>query len=232
MLRRALFIAAMAATPALGDVHVTGAQYAAPTDRYAHGILGDAIEFGTLVMETAAGMREVQLPVTHVFEDVAPRLVDIDLDGINEVMVVESGLSVGARVAIYDGAGAVKAATPYIGQPNRWYAPIGAADLDGDGHVEVAYIDRPHLAKTLRIWRYADGAFVEIAALAGVTNHRIGEPDIAGGMRDCGDGPEMIVATANWDQLLAVQFDGAFTTVARGNDTTRPAFAKALACGQ
>jgi hypothetical protein len=45
------------------------------------------------------------------------------------------------------------AATPHIGSANRWLAPIGAADLDGDGRVEIAYVDRPHLARTLRIWR-------------------------------------------------------------------------------
>ena len=37
-------------------------------------------------------------------------------------------------------------------------APLGAADLDGDGKIELAYIDRPHLAKILRIWRFDDGA--------------------------------------------------------------------------
>jgi len=59
---------------------------------------------------------------------------------------------------------------------------VGAADLDGDGFVEVAFIDRPHLAKVLRVWRYVDGDFAEVAVMDGVTNHRIGEPDIAGGI--------------------------------------------------
>ena len=210
--------------------NVLAARYTEETTRYAHAILGDAIEYGTLVMETAAGDVTVVLPQTHVFEDVAPRLVDIDSDGVSEVLVVESSITEGARVAIYDGTGAVKAATPHIGRSNRWYAPIGAADLDGDGYVEVAYIDRPHLAKTLRVWRYQDGDFAELAAAGGVTNHRIGEPDIAGGIRDCGAGPEMVLASADWSQLLAVQFDGAFDETVLGADTSRPAFAAAMAC--
>jgi hypothetical protein len=210
---------------------VTAARFAEPTDRYTHGILGDAIEFGALVMTTDAGEVTVRLAPTHVFEDVAPRLIDIDLDGIREVMVVETLMTAGARISIYDGAGDLVAATPPIGQSNRWYAPVGAADLDGDGTVEVAFIDRPHLAKTLRVWRYVDGQFFEIAAMVGVTNHKIGEADIAGGIRDCGDGPEMIMATADWSQLVSVRLDGVLVTTDVGRHIGRESFAVAMNCG-
>jgi hypothetical protein len=134
----------VAATP---PDHVVSARYLEPTDRYAHGILGDAIEWGTLEMTVdkclgceGSDVRtvKVRLPVSSVFEDVAPRIVDIDGDGTNEVMVVETRRDVGARLAIYEGGGTVMAATPYIGRTHRWLAPIGAADLDGDGNVEVA----------------------------------------------------------------------------------------------
>ena len=75
------------------------------------------------------------------------------------------------------------AATPNIGQRNRWLAPVAAADLDGDGATEIAYVDRPHLARRLRIWRFEGGSLTEIAALPGLTNHRIGEAFITGGLR-------------------------------------------------
>ena len=210
---------------------VTAARYAEPTDRYTHGILGDAIEFSALIMTVDGAEVLLRLPQTHVFEDVAPRLVDIDLDGASEVMVVETKITEGARIAIYDGAGQVVAATPYIGRTNRWYAPVGAADLDGDGFVEVAFVDRPHLAKTLRVWRYVDGDFAEVAAMAGLTNHRIGEPDIAGGIRTCAGAPEMIVATANWDRLIAVRLDDDLQAADIGPHTGRDSFAVAMRCG-
>lgn len=209
---------------------VSAARYTEPTTRYAHGVLGDAIEYGALEMDTADGIVTVRLPDSRVFEDTVPRLIDIDGDGAREVLVVESALDAGARVAVFGANGALVAATPFIGQRNRWYAPVGAADLDGDGFVEVAYVDRPHLAKILRVWRYRDGDFSEVAQLPAVTNHRIGEADIAGGIRDCGEGPEMIVADAQWQAVLAIRFDGQFSVANLGPHQGRPSFATAMAC--
>lgn len=230
MLGRLTTAACLAALAGAANADVTAARYAEPTTRYAHGILGDAIEFGALVMTVDGAEVTLRLPETHVFEDVAPRLIDIDLDGTHEVMVVETKMTEGARISIYNGAGELVAATPHIGRSNRWYSPVGAADIDGDGLVEVAFIDRPHLAKTLRVWRYDNGDFTEVAAAADMTNHRIGEADIAGGIRDCGDGPEMIVATGNWTRLLAVRFDGELTATDIGPHAGRDSFAAAMGC--
>ena len=83
----------------------------------------------------------------------------------------------GARLAIY-GVGGRITANDWIGRRIRWLAPIGAADFDGNGTIEIAYVDRPHLAKTLRVWRYRTGTLTQIATRPGVTNHRIGEVDI------------------------------------------------------
>ena len=210
---------------------VVGATYADPTDRYPHAVLGDAIEWGTLELTLADGqVARITLPQDHVFEDVAPRLVDLDRDGDNEVLVVEADLAAGAALAVYDERGKVTE-TPHIGTRFRWLAPLGAADLGGDGVVEIAYIDRPHLAKTLRLWSYEDRRLTQVGSRAGLTNHRIGEPDIAGGIRECGAGPEMILATANWSELVALTWDGTgFERRVLGTDTTRPAFAAAMAC--
>ena len=123
------------------------------------------------------------------------------------------------------------AATPYIGQRFRWLAPVGIADLDGDGRVEVAYVDRPHLAKILRVWRWEGGALREVAAASGVTNHRIGEPTISGGIRDCGEGPEMIVASADWSRVMAVTLHGgALSARDLGPGGGAAGLARAMAC--
>ncbi len=233
--RRALLLLCSLLVPVAGfaaDGGIISARYVEPTTRYAHGVLGDAIEHGALELELEGGAarRTIRLPKERVFEDTEPRVVDANGDGRAEVIVVESNQNQGVRLAIYNATGLV-AATPYIGQRNRWLAPIAIADMDGDGAVELAYIDRPHLAKTLRIWRFEEGALTEMAALKGLANHRIGERDIGGGLRDCGAGPEMIVASADWRHLMAVTFDGTSLTAREiGAHKNRTSFAKALAC--
>lgn len=210
---------------------IIDAQYGAPTSRYAHGVLGDAIEWGALEMRGGDGtLYRINLPESRVFEDVAPRLFDVDGDGDREVIVVEADATRGARLAIYDSEGLV-AANDYIGTRFRWLAPIGvgAADLDGDGQIELAFVDRPHLAKTLRVYRFSEGELTLIGSLPGVTNHRIGEPDIAGGIRDCGKGPEMVVASADWRRVLSVTFDGTgFDIEDIGPHSSRLDFAEAM----
>ncbi len=229
-----MFLAAAAllalVAPATAET-ITAARYEDPTTRYAHGVLGDAVEHGTLALRTDAGRTvRIVLPEVRVFEDTEPRLADLDGDGAPEVVVAESDNRLGARLAVYGTEGLV-AAGPFIGTAFRWLAIAGAADLDGDGAVEIAYVDRPHLAKTLRVFRYRDGTLTEIAALPGVTNHRIGERDIAGGIRDCGAGPEIIVADAAWRRVLAVRLaDGALTDRPLFDHDGRESFARAMAC--
>ncbi|MEO0937254.1 MAG: VCBS repeat-containing protein [Pseudomonadota bacterium] len=180
------------------------ARFEAPTDRYGHAIMGDLPEWGRLCLGPAGAEVCTTLPQTRVFEDIAPRLADVDSDGVPEAVVVEASFSAGAALVVYRyGPELERIATPPIGTRNRWLAPAAIADLDGDGTVEIAYIDRPHLAKTLRIWRYTGSALEPVASAPGLTNHRIGDPFIEGGLRDCGAGPEIITADARWRNVMA-----------------------------
>lgn len=201
--------AALWAGAGLADPFVIAeARYDAPTERYPHGALGDPLEWGALVLRAENG-REIRLtlPDSRVFEDVAPRLADVDLDGEPEAITVESDAQFGARLAIYDDEG-LFAATPFIGTRFRWLAPVAAADLDGDGTVELAYVDRPHLAKVLRVWRFVDGELKPVAEAPGLTNHRYGLDVIEGGVRDCGNGLELLTADAAWRRIVATRLEG------------------------
>ncbi|NSY38391.1 VCBS repeat-containing protein [Leisingera sp. ANG59] len=198
---------------------IVSARYGEPTSRYGHAVLGDDLEYGALELTVensgADGLSAkavyqtseilIRLPRDHVFEDIAPRLADVDGDGNPEVLVVETDVAAGAQLAIYDARGEKIAETPHIGISHRWLAPIGAADLDGDGYAEIAYVDRPHLAKTLRIWRFRDGALHEVASKPGLTNHRIGEDFITSGIRDCGEGPELVLVSGGWQRIMAAR---------------------------
>ncbi|WP_341860722.1 VCBS repeat-containing protein [Gymnodinialimonas sp. 57CJ19] len=224
------------------------AWYDGPTTRYTHGVLGDTIEATRLhayatTAQTPCGDQSISLPPDLVFEDTTPRLADMDGDGTPEIIVVQSHQRLGAQLAVYrfsdDGVGLdLLSATPFIGRPNRWLSPIGIADLDGDGRTEIAYIDRPHLARTLRVWRYlpdhasAAGLLQEVASLPGLTNHRIGQDFISGGIRTCNGAPEMITANADWTLLIATRLSsGALTSRAIG-PFSPSAMTAALSCSQ
>ncbi|MFW2543637.1 FG-GAP repeat domain-containing protein [Primorskyibacter sp. 2E107] len=182
------------------------------TDEYGHGILGALRDAKVLTVHLRLPgdaritcPKGVQLPEGQVFEDIAPRLADLNGDGLPEIIAVRSTVRGGASLVVFDRMGRELAATPPIGRRNRWLAPVGVADLDGDGLVELAYVDRPHLARILRVWRFEKGSLREVAALEGYSNHQIGWDVIAGGLRECGTGPEMIVADAEWTNVRAVR---------------------------
>jgi len=238
----ALFASAVSAQDqARPGFPILHAEYGDPTTRYDHGVLGDAAEWGSLILEIDTcpecdvikrGTVRITLPDTRVFEDIAPRVIDLGLQQGKAVVVVESDLDQGARLAVYGPAGLI-AATPFIGLRNRWLSPVGAADLDGDGAIEIAYIDRPHLAKRLRVWRFEDGTLRHVADLDGLTNHRIGWDYIPGGIRDCGEGPEMITASADWSRVMATRLkSGALVKRALGQYKNPESLKTAMECRQ
>lgn len=188
------------------------AEFTEPTRRYDHGVLGDDVEWGAMhvTFDACAGcehktimQRTIRLPETRVFEDLKPRIIH-DEFGLTALMVVESDINLGARLSIYTESGLYHA-TPFIGQSHRWLAPVGSTDLDGDGIPEIAYVEKPHLSKELKIWKFEEAGLSFVTSLRGLTNHRIGEDFISGGIRDCGSGPEIITADANWRWVMATR---------------------------
>ncbi|MEM7044907.1 MAG: VCBS repeat-containing protein, partial [Pseudomonadota bacterium] len=148
----------------------------------------------------------------RVFEDTAPRLADMNGDGVNEVIAVACHQSFGARREHYGYTGLgqdfqLLSHTPYIGTAFRWLAPVGVADFDDDGRLDIAYVETPHLGKTLKIVTPEGEELVEIASASGFSNHRIGERFISGGIRDCGDGPEIVLVDGAWRRVVAVRME-------------------------
>ncbi|PHP67111.1 hypothetical protein CSC94_11225 [Zhengella mangrovi] len=159
-----------------GDIR--RAWYADPTDRYGHGVLGDRIEGGSLAVIDADGNPHLfRLPRTHVFEDITPRIADLDGDGRNEVVTIRSGLASGAAIALYglrDGQLVQLAETPAIGRPNRWLNI--AAILPGEGRDRIVYAVRtPHIAGTLFSVAWdGRGLAMKTEIATDVSNHVIG----------------------------------------------------------
>lgn len=230
-------VALMALLPGISTAQtISVARYSDPTTRYDHGVLGDAVEWGTLELSLSDGTtRRFILPDTLVFEDTAPRLVDLDADGSPEVIVVESSLTLGARLVVYGPTGRL-AMTDHIGRKNRWLAPVGAADFTGDGRSEIAMVVTPHLAGKLVLLAYNGSSLSEIASTDGLTNHRIGDPDIAGGIRICDASVQIILAQMPWPRsgltpMVAVTYSkGNFQVKPFAQPFTPQNIAKAIAC--
>jgi len=229
----ALLVAPIVAQAADG-LEVVEAQYGPDVDVYPHRIMGRIQEKQALSVVDQNGRTHRIVLVSNVFEDMAPRVADMDGDGLNDVVVIETDVNLGASLVIYSlGAdGLFKlSATPHIGRAFRWLAPAGIGDFDGDGQNDVAYVETPHLGKVLRFWTVRDGALVEIAAARGLTNHRIGDEFIAGGVRDCDDAVEVVTASADWGHVIATGLvDGGmeFKTVSTYKGPR--SFTDALAC--
>jgi hypothetical protein len=161
-----------------GKRNIRAAWLAGPTRRYDHGVLGDAIEAGKLVVDDTQGKRHtLTLPNNAVFEDRFARLADLDGDGSDEIIVVKSYLNKGAALAVLiltPKGLEIVAETPPIGRAHRWLNPAGIADYDGDKRDEVAIVVTPHIGGRLEFWDYRDGRLRRQTHLNGYSNHAIG----------------------------------------------------------
>ena len=163
---------------ATGSRDIVRAWLAEPTARYDHGILGDKTEAGSLAIETRDGKHQiVRLKDDAVFEDLEPRLADLDGDGHDSIVVVKSYLKRGSSLAViaarrgkYD----IVAETPPLGQAHLWLDPVGIADFTGGGKTDIALVRQPHAVGALELWSWNDGALHKVAELPDIANHIAG----------------------------------------------------------
>lgn len=215
--------AALAVFGGAAQAEIVSATYVEPTGVYGHGAIPGG-EYAAMSVALSDGTTRRVAFKKSVFEDTAPRVVDLTGDGAPEIVTVVSGFAVGAWVQVWTltEAGRLEPlrATAPIGQRHRWLAIAGIADFDGDGVSEIAYVDRPHLVKELVIVSMAEGPgmLTERARMPGLTNHRFGEAEIEGGVRSCtGAAPVIVTANADWSQVMETRWRGdRFETVNAG----------------
>ena len=143
------------------------------SERYIHGVLGDAVEATRVVLlerHSLEVMRELVVDAPQVVEDIAPRRVALGpRDGL---LTVRSGPQ-GAQLVLVDADPVssallrVAASGPSLGQARRWLSPIT------DGRRLLA-VHTPHVGGVLHSYRRDGSRLVPHEVLAGVGNHRIG----------------------------------------------------------
>jgi hypothetical protein len=177
-----------ASLAAAGDRDIAWAWFAAPTARYPHSSMGSIVHAGSLEVIAKSGRSyRVQLPTQRVFEDLQPRLADLDGDGRDEIIVIEADAERGAALVAYGlpAAGSPesqrleeRARSVHVGLPFRWLNPVGFADFDGDGRPDLASVTTPHIGGVLTLYRYAPPHIEAFAKVTDVSNHQMGDPNL------------------------------------------------------
>jgi hypothetical protein len=206
---------------ASGAHDVAWAWLGSPTRRYDHDALGSTVHAGSLhalVRRPGGALLEVsiQLPPSRVIEDRVPRVADLDGNGFDEIIVVESDLQRGSSIAVYgvqaDGAHTPpalveRARSPFLGTSHRWLNPVGAADFDEDGYAEIAAVVTPHIGGVLTLYRYRPPELQPIATMPGLANHRFGtvEQQLSAIVETKGHWPTVLVPAMGLRELRALR---------------------------
>ena len=185
------------------------------TGIYSHGILGDPVEASAIRVLTDKGQNlKYSLDQRSVFEDLRVRLIDLNGDRKEELVVVRSYLDEGSALSVFRlGPREIKllAETPPIGLPYRWLNPAGAADFDGDGKTEIAIVETPHIGGTLRIFQLGPVGLRQELEAPGFSNHRMGSRllDMSAVVDWNGDGiPDLALPDSSRRRMTVVGFAG------------------------
>lgn len=201
---------------AAGTQDIAWAWLGSPTLRYPHKALGSAIHAGTLHVLLAGDAKPKELvytlPLHKVFEDLTVRLVDLDADGRDEIIVIESDAARGAATVVLGvrGTSMVELArSPYAGSTFLWLNPVGVADFDADGKLDIASVITPHIGGVLTLYHYKPPKLEPFARAMDISNHRMGDPeqDLAVIVQLPGLRPTIIVPDMGLKALHALRWE-------------------------
>lgn len=193
-----------------------------PTDRYRHGVLGDALEAAAITLiqvdPDLKVLNQIEIPEPRVVEGIMPIWADLNGDGRREIIVTLSDAGGGAQLVVFNEAGEQVAASEPIGQGNRWRNQTAVAPFGPGGEIELADVRTPHLSGTVEFFRWEGDELVRTAALPGYTTHVIGSRNLDLGIAAdvTGNGQvEVLLPTLARTEIAAIQRDEAAENGAR-----------------
>ena len=207
----------------VGGADGTLAMLSSPTERYDHGVLGDAVEADSMTL-FRPGPKNLETGTINpasggVFEQIAPLWFEVlGLDG-NLLAVTESTPELATRVSVYSPDGSLVAAGPFIGEPYKWRHLISAGPFGPNGEIELVDTLTPHIGGNIEFYRpnFDNGSLDIVATQTGYTSHRIytRNMDTARAGDLDGDGRwELLVPNDAYTELGAIRHEEAGATVA------------------
>lgn len=181
-----------------------------PTERYAHGILGDIVEASGFVV-----LAPPDLGVVGTGAVAAPAAIegrraiwtDMDGNGSREVQLTVSAPDVGARLIVMAEDGSIVSEGEPVGRSNRWRHQIAFGRFgEIPGAVEVI---TPHIGGIVSFVEFSQ-TLPSTANAQPFTSHQIGsrELDMAVALDIDGDGfLELVVPTQDRMSLVAIGLD-------------------------
>ena len=149
---------------------------AEPTDRFPHSALGDNLEATAVVLVTV-GVNEVETVYQSgddVIESIAPLLVDVDGDGINDVVLTVSNDSeIWIVVASSTGSGVLAVSDPvdrYLG----WRHLVAIGPFGPSGQAEIVEVLYPDTQGSVRFLSLSGGKLEVTATRTGYRSHEFG----------------------------------------------------------
>ena len=185
------------------------ARLAGPTDRYAHGVLGDEIEASALAIgsDVGPGVR-VELDGPEVIEGISAIAAELSDNGPFGFLVTVGDADVGARLRAYDEDGAAIAESDPIGQGYRWLHQIGVGPTGPGGEVEIIAVRTPHIGGVVEAYRLNGDRFERVAAIEGYSSHVLGSPNLDMALladTDADGQLEVIVPTQDMTELAIIE---------------------------